>query len=188
MDQADVKRSKRLARVLRHRPGSVGLSLDPNGWVEVSSLLRALAEHGPAISREDLLRVVATNDKQRFEIDSRADRIRARQGHSVEVELALEPVDPPPVLYHGTPQRHLASILTTGLDRRRRHHVHLSADVETARRVGRRRGEEVILEVDAAAMAAAGMVFWRTGNGVWLTDAVPPSFIAVHSPRTGAGQ
>lgn len=177
MNQADVKRSKRLSLVLRHRPDSIGITLDDNGWVEIPALLSALTERGTAITRDDLLRVVANNDKQRFELDASADRIRARQGHSVEVELALDPVAPPAVLYHGTPRRNLDSILSTGLDRRQRHHVHLSADIETAHRVGRRRGDEVVLVVDAAAMASAGIVFWRTDNGVWLTDSVPARFV-----------
>lgn len=121
---------------------------------------------------------MSTNDKQRFELDPFGDRIRARQGHSVEVDLALEPAAPPDVLFHGTPRRNLDSIRATGLDRRERHHVHLSPDVETAQRVGRRRGAAVVLAVDAAAMTAAGVAFWRTGNGVWLTDRVPPEHIS----------
>lgn len=179
MDQADIKRSKRLSLVLRHRPDSIGIALDDNGWVQVSDLLAALSEHGTAMSHDDLRRVVANNDKQRFELDAVSGRIRARQGHSIAVELALEPVPPPEVLYHGTPKRNLDSILTTGLDRRGRHHVHLSADIETARRVGQRRGEAVVLVVDAAAMAAGGAKFWHTENGVWLTDRVAPSFLSV---------
>lgn len=188
MNPADIKRSKRLSLVLRHRPDSIGLTLDENGWVEVPTLLTALSEHGSAFSRDDLLRVVANDDKQRFEIDPVSDRIRARQGHSISVELALEPVEPPVVLYHGTPKRNLDSILATGLDRRKRHHVHLSADIETARRVGRRRGEEIVLVVDAAGMAARGIVFWRTGNGVWLTESVPPPFLTVLQAAAAAAE
>ena len=179
MHPDDVRRSKRLALVLRHKPGAVGVRLDEQGWVDVTALLRALAAHGTPMSREDLSRVVEDNDKQRFEWDLGSDRIRARQGHSIEVDLGLAPADPPPVLFHGTPRRNLGSILATGLDRRRRHHVHLSSDVATARRVGERRGEAVVLRVDAAAMAAAGTRFWVTGNGVWLTDAVPPAHLSL---------
>jgi len=178
MDPSDVSRSKRLSLVLRHRPDSVGLSLDPHGWVAVPGLLEALARHGTPLSREDLDRVVETNDKQRFEWDVEHDRIRARQGHSVEVDLELEAATPPGRLFHGTPLRNLDSILTHGLDRRRRHHVHLSADVATARTVGARRGEHAVLLVDASAMCAAGHAFWVTSNGVWLTDEVPPAYLA----------
>jgi len=175
---ADRRASKRLSFVLRHRPDSIGLSLSEHGWVGVDDLLAALATSGTALSRDDLSRVVSTNDKQRFELDPVTDRIRARQGHSVEVDLALEPAAPPDVLFHGTPRRNLDSIRETGLDRRARHHVHLSPDVETAQRVGRRRGDAVVLAVDAAAMAAAGHTFWRTDNGVWLTEQVPPEHVS----------
>ncbi|WP_028655698.1 RNA 2'-phosphotransferase [Nocardioides sp. J54] len=177
MIQADIKRSKRLSLVLRHRPDSIGLTLDDSGWVDIDRLLSALSEHGTHMSHDDLLRVVATNDKQRFELDAPSQRIRARQGHSVDVELGLEPVPPPAVLYHGTPRRNLDSILATGLDRRKRHHVHLSGDIETARRVGARRGDEIVLAVDASGMATAGLLFWRTDNGVWLTERVPTQFL-----------
>ena len=185
MRPEDVRTSRRLSYVLRHRPDSVGIDLTESGWVGVDVLLRALAESGTTLSREDLERVVRTNDKQRFELDPVGDRIRARQGHSVEVDLALVPVEPPGVLFHGTPKRNLASILATGLDRRRRHHVHLSGDVGTAERVGRRRGPAVVLAIDAAAMSAAGHEFWHTDNGVWLTDSVAPEFISVQSTIRG---
>ena len=177
----DIRLSKRLSYVLRHRPDSVGLTLGDHGWVGVDDLLAALARSGTRTSPEDLERVVAANDKQRFELDRLRGRIRARQGHSVEVDLGLEPVAPPGTLFHGTPQRNVDSILADGLDRRQRHHVHLSADIETAQRVGRRRGSAVVLTVDAAAMSAVGQLFWCTDNGVWLTDRVAPEFIAVHS-------
>lgn len=172
-----VRLSKRLSYVLRHNPGSVGLALDEAGWVPVEELLKALK-----ITRSQLELVVAGNDKQRFAIVG--ERIRASQGHSVDVELGLEPVPPPQALYHGTPRRNLPSIRRDGLVKRGRHHVHLSADIETAAKVGNRRGVAVVLTVDAAGMAAAGHVFYHCANGVWLTDRVPPSFLA--EPDTGA--
>ena len=165
--------------MLRHRPESLGLVLDAHGWVAVSDLLTALAEHGSTLTRADLERIVRESDKQRFELDQADDRIRARQGHSVDVDLALSPSAPPAVLFHGTPLRNRDSIIATGLERRGRHHVHLSPDTETAARVGARRGEHVVLVVDAAAMAAEGFEFLRTENGVWLTASVPPRFITV---------
>lgn len=177
MNADDVRRSKRLSLVLRHRPESVGVTLDPHGWVDVDALLRGLAAHGTPMTRDELDRVVVGNDKQRFEWDLESDRIRARQGHSVAVELDLDPATPPDVLFHGTPVRNLEPILRDGLHRARRHHVHLSADEDTAHRVGSRRGEHVVLVVEAAAMHAAGHVFRVTGNGVRLTDAVPAEFV-----------
>jgi putative RNA 2'-phosphotransferase len=171
-----VKLSKRMSKALRHDPARAGLTLDPAGWVPVAELLAALG-----IDRADLDEVVATNDKQRFSIGLGPDgveRIRANQGHSVPVELGLTPMPPPDRLHHGTSAAALESIRATGLNRGGRHHVHLSPDEETARRVGARRGGAVvILTVDAAAMARDGHEFFRSDNGVWLTDEVPPQYL-----------
>ena len=173
-----VRISRRLSYVLRHDPASVGLTLDAQGWVAVDDLLAALA-----LSRAELDAVVAGNDKRRYAVrpgPSGRDEIRASQGHSVPVDLDLEAVPPPPVLYHGTSAAALPSIRARGLERGGRHHVHLSPDVTTAHAVGgRRRGEVAILAVDAAAMAAAGHLFYRSANGVWLTDHVPPEHLRV---------
>jgi putative RNA 2'-phosphotransferase len=173
-DPDQVRLSKRLSLVLRHRPESAGLTLDANGWVPVAELLTALR-----ISRADLEEVVRNNDKSRFVISAGADgaeRIRANQGHSrrVNVDLDLPPADPPGTLFHGTPRTNLPAILREGLRPGSRQHVHLSPDVATALVVGRRRSSDVVvLEVAAGAMAAAGHVFHRSVNGVWLTASVP---------------
>ncbi|WP_347058844.1 RNA 2'-phosphotransferase [Blastococcus sp. HT6-30] len=169
-----VRMSKRLSFVLRHRPDSVGLTLDDAGWADVGQLLAALR-----ISREQLELVVATNDKRRFAFDPTGTRIRASQGHSVAVDLGYGPEQPPEVLFHGTVERVLPAILAEGLRPGRRHAVHLSADVVTARAVGGRRGRPVVLRVDAAGMAAGGSSFSRSANGVWLVDTVPPQFLTV---------
>lgn len=169
--------SRRLCYVLRHAPDSVGLSLDAAGWVDVDELLTGLARAGTPLSRADLDVVVRTSDKQRFAYDASGSRIRANQGHSVPVDLNLEAQAPPAVLYHGTDDRALDSIRNQGLTSRGRHHVHLSADVETATAVGARRGSPVVLAVDAAAMAADGMQFYRSANGVWLVQAVPARYL-----------
>jgi putative RNA 2'-phosphotransferase len=121
--------------------------------------------------------VVSEDDKKRFEWGKGGERIRARQGHSVEVELGYTPQSPPELLYHGTVAKFLVSIMAGGLLKGERHHVHLSADVETATRVGRRRGTPVIIVVDSSRMAAAGVEFFNTPNGVWLTDHVPPEYL-----------
>ncbi|NEK60011.1 RNA 2'-phosphotransferase [Geodermatophilus sabuli] len=174
-DRGDVVRlSKRMAYLLRHAPASAGLTLDAAGWVDVDDLLLALG-----VSRAELDHVVATNDQRRFAVDGTGTRIRASQGHSVAVDLGYPPEAPPAELFHGTVERFLPAILAEGLRPGRRHAVHLSADVDTARRVGARRGRPVVLRVDAAAMAAAGVPFARSANGVWLVGAVPPEHLAV---------
>jgi putative RNA 2'-phosphotransferase len=180
-----VRVSKRLSYVLRHRPDSVGLTLDDAGWVDVDALLAALAAHGLPLTREDLDRVVAGNDKRRFAFDDGGTRIRASQGHSVAVALGYAAEPPPDVLFHGTPVSNLPAILTEGLRPGNRHAVHLSPDEATARTVGERRGRAAVLRVDAAGLAATGAVFTRSANGVWLVDAVPPAFLAVLDGRPG---
>lgn len=177
----DVKKiSKQLAYVLRHRPDSIGITLGPDGWVPIDTLLDAMRAHGKGISRATLDAVVADNDKQRFAIDG--DRIRASQGHSVQVDLGLTPIAPPARLYHGTARRYLDSIMASGVHRGSRHHVHLSGDPGTARNVGSRHGSPVILVVDAAAMAADGHTFYRSANGVWLTDEIPAPYLRGEAP------
>lgn len=172
-----VRISKYLSKHLRHQPERLGLELGPGGWVAVDELLAACARHNFPISRDELDAVVRDNDKQRFAFDPSGTLIRAQQGHSVEIDLQLEAATPPTVLYHGTIERNLPAILGDGLLKMQRHHVHLSPDVETATRVGARRGRPVILEVDAAAMQQAGFSFYRSGNGVWLVDHVPPQYL-----------
>ncbi|HEY5835243.1 RNA 2'-phosphotransferase [Streptomyces sp.] len=174
-----VKVSKFLAMVLRHRPESVGMVLDEGGWVDVDELLAACAAGGRRFSRAELDHVVATNSKKRFAFSADGRRIRASQGHSVAVELGLPPAPPPDVLYHGTAAATLPVILREGLKPMSRQDVHLSADVETAVRVGARHGRPVVLAVDAAGLAAAGHEFRVSANGVWLTDGVPPERLGV---------
>ena len=171
--------SKYLSKYLRHAPHELGLTLQPGGWVPLDDLLAATEEIGFPISYDELVEVVETNDKRRFSFDDSGDLIRANQGHSVEVDLQLEEAIPPEVLYHGTVERFLPSILGEGLVRGNRHHVHLSKDQETARKVGARRGKPVILTVDAGQMHRDGHHFFVSANGVWLTDAVPPSRLTI---------
>ncbi len=170
-----MKVSKYLSKHLRHQPERIGLELDANGWTEIDALLQATARHGFPITREELAHVVATNDKRRFAIEG--TRIRASQGHTVDVDLDLPAAEPPAYLYHGTVAAHLPAIRAEGLRPMARHHVHLSPDRETATRVGARRGRPVVLSVDAGAMHRAGHVFRVSANGVWLADAVPPEFL-----------
>ncbi|GAA1239250.1 RNA 2'-phosphotransferase [Kitasatospora nipponensis] len=180
-EKRTVKTSKMLSRILRHDPGRIGVTLDEGGWVPVETLLTALTRCGNRLSRAELDHVVATNNKQRFAYSPDGLRIRANQGHTVEVDLGLAAAEPPAVLYHGTGHGSVAAIMHEGLRPMARQDVHLSADVETAVRVGARHGRPVVLAVDAAALAAAGHVFRVSANGVWLTDSVPPHHLTRHS-------
>ncbi|MCP2272950.1 putative RNA 2'-phosphotransferase [Actinokineospora diospyrosa] len=176
-DKMIIRLSKRLSKVLRHDPGSIGVTLDAAGWVDVDDLLKALAAHGTRMSRATLDRVVAENNKSRFAFDGTGARIRASQGHTVAVELELPEAPPPPVLYHGTVAAAMPGIRAEGLKPMKRHHVHLSATTETAVNVGSRRGKPIVLEVDAGRMAQAGHVFLLSANGVWLTAHVPVEYL-----------
>lgn len=178
MKAALVPLSKFLSKVLRHQPELIGVELDPQGWIEVDLLLAKCAEHGKkALSRETLEEIVSSNDKQRFAFSEDRRRIRANQGHSVEVDLELPTIEPPETLFHGTATRHLPSIMESGLLPGTRQQVHLSADRETAWKVGSRHGKPVILRVLALQLHAAGGKFSRSANGVWLVDAVPPQYL-----------
>lgn len=169
--------SKFLSWVLRHRPQAIGLQLGAQGWVEVDELIRLSHAAGTRFDREQLLAVVRDNDKQRFTLSADGLRIRAAQGHSVAVELDLQPCTPPQCLFHGTAAHSVQSILAQGLQPRSRQQVHLSADQHTARKVGQRHGVPVVLHVAALKMHDAGHPFFQADNGVWLTDQVPPDFI-----------
>ena len=177
MEAALVSSSKFLSLVLRHKPGLIGITLDSSGWIAVDELLAACAAHGHKLTRAELEQVVRQNNKQRFAFSADNLRIRANQGHSVPVQLDYAPSVPPAALYHGTVQRFLADIRSQGLCKRARHHVHLSPSRQEAEAVGTRRGVPIVLEVRAAAMASQGFVFFRSPNGVWLTDEVPPAFL-----------
>jgi putative RNA 2'-phosphotransferase len=172
-----VRISKFLSKHLRHAPEAIGITLEPGGWVNVDTLLEACAKHGMRISRETLDTVVTENNKQRFGFDETGTLIRANQGHSTNVELEFESLTPPETLYHGTATKFLPSILETGIQRMKRHHVHLSSDTETAAKVGSRHGKLVILEVNTRAMVEEGFVFYRSENNVWLVDNVPVKFL-----------
>jgi putative RNA 2'-phosphotransferase len=168
--------SKFLALILRHKPEAGGLSLDAEGWADVEAVLGAVRRRFGSFDPGQLEELVRTSDKQRYAFNESGGKIRANQGHSVAVDLRLTPLAPPPLLYHGTSERLVGAIMKQGLVKGRRHHVHLSQDIETARRVGARRpGRPVVLEVRSGVMT--GHLFFRSANGVWLTDHVPPEYL-----------
>lgn len=172
--------SKAMSKFLRHAPEQIGLVLDEGGWVAVTDLLIGLAEHADlSLTRTDLDEIVRENDKQRFSFSEDGRRIRANQGHTTDVDLQLRPRVPPNVLYHGTGASTADAIVAQGLRRMRRHHVHLSADPLTARKVGGRHGRPVVFEIDAARMYADGREFFCSDNGVWLSVEVPPQYLKV---------
>jgi putative RNA 2'-phosphotransferase len=173
-EQQRTKISKRLSYILRHAPDSVGLTLDENGWASVHDLM---SKFGRPLSIEDLKEVVETNEKKRFAFNDDLTKIRASQGHSIEIDLAYQPTTPPEFLFHGTATRFIESIKKDGLLKGSRHHVHLSLDETTARKVGARHGSPVILTLKSKEMYEAGYVFYVSENDVWLTEHVPTRFI-----------
>lgn len=174
---ANVEKSKLLARWLRHRPDAIGLVLDNNGWADLDELLLKAAETGINFRKDELLRIAAEDDKQRYSLSADGLRIRAAQGHSVSVDLRLPVKTPPPVLYHGTVHKFLPAIRDKGLLPGNRRDVHLSANTVTAESVSRRRGEPVVLIIVTHALLKDGYFFRQSVNGVWLTGAVPARYI-----------
>ncbi len=171
--------SKFISYHLRHNPEALGLELAPGGWVRVDQLLEGAVRHGFSFSREELVQVVETSDKKRFSFDASGQQIRANHGHSVPVDLQLEPASPPEILYHGTASHSVESILQDGLEKRSRIYVHLSIDVPTARSVGSRHGSPVILRIATGEMHAAGHTFYCSTSGVWLVENVPAQYLQV---------
>ena len=177
--------SKFLSLVLRHKPDEIGLSLDAEGWIKVDTLLHAMQKAGVRIDRELLRQVVAQNNKQRFSFSDDGLMIRANQGHSLPVELGLDPLVPPEILFHGTATRFLDSICKQGLLPKGRQQVHLSPDEQTAIKVGQRHGKVAVLQVLAGEMHKKGFLFYCSKNGVWLTETVPPEFLNFPSKENG---
>jgi len=170
--------SKFLSLALRHQPEKIGLQLDGNGWANLDELIEKMNAKSLAVDMAMIETVVATNDKKRFIFNENKTSIRANQGHSIEVELNLQPTVPPAILYHGTAEKFLPSILQNGLQKQSRQHVHLSGATDTAKNVGSRHGKPVVLTIDTKAMHEEGFVFYLSENKVWLTDAVPVQYIS----------
>jgi putative RNA 2'-phosphotransferase len=172
-----TRRSKFLSLILRHEPERVGLILDHAGWVAVADLLAAVNAHGVPLTRAELDHVVATNEKKRFAFSEDGLRIRASQGHSIDIDLQYSAQTPPDVLFHGTATRFLEGIRMDGLRKMERHDVHLSAETKVTTQVGSRHGKPALLKIRAGDMHRDGFVFRQSANGVWLTECVPPQYI-----------
>lgn len=179
ISKSDMRISKFISLVLRHKPQEANLTLDEYGYVNISELLKGLNDKGYRANLEDLQRIVKEDDKQRYSFSIDGTKIRANQGHSVKVNLELIPVDPPVVLYHGTALRVKDNILQNGIQKQKRQYVHLSADIDTAIKVGKRHGEPIIFIVDAKTMVENGYKFYLSDNKVWLTDNVPVRYIKI---------
>lgn len=177
----DVKLSKFLSLVLRHQPEAAGITLDRHGWADVKKLLAGVRRTGRQLDMETLERIVRENNKQRYSFNEDHTKIRANQGHSVQVDVELKEAQPPEYLFHGTASRFLPAIYREGIRKMERQYVHLSDDFQTAMAVGRRHGSPVVLTLNAAAMARDGVTFWLSENGVWLCEYVSPKYF------TGSG-
>jgi len=176
-EQQKRKISTFMSLVLRHKPQELGLRLDENGWTSVSEFLDKMNSKGNNLDFESLEEIVATNDKKRFAFNDEKTKIRASQGHSVTIDLALQEIVPPEILFHGTVEKFISEIKSKGLLKMSRQHVHLSKDKETAIKVGSRRGNPIILIIDSTKMHQDGFKFYQSENGVWLTDEVPSNYI-----------
>jgi putative RNA 2'-phosphotransferase len=178
--KGSVKQSKFLSFVLRHKPEQIGISLEDEGWTDVEILIKQCRSHGRRLSMDDLRKIVAKDGKGRYSFNEDETKIRANQGHSIEVDMKFEPQDPPDTLYHGTGAESLDSIMDCGLSKMKRQYVHLSLDLDTATKVGARHGVASILIVNTKAMKAEGYKFYLSENQVWLTENVPPDFLTVY--------
>jgi putative RNA 2'-phosphotransferase len=176
-EKENINTSKFLSLVLRHKPEEIGLELDENGWANTEELIEKCNRKGQKLNVELLEAIVATNEKKRFALNEDKSKIRANQGHSIEVDLNLIEVIPPEELYHGTVKNGIDEILIHGLKKMNRQHVHLSKDVETAKIVGARRGKPIILKIDSKKMHEDNYKFYVSENGVWLSDFVPSQYI-----------
>ena len=172
----DKSTSKFISLILRHKPGAIGITLDEHGWADVRELIAGVSRTHP-IDIDALERIVAEDEKQRYSFNEDKTLIRANQGHSIPVDVELEEVEPPEILYHGTGEKYVESIDKQGLLPKSRLYVHLSGDEETARKVGQRHGKPVIYIVYSGQMHGDGIVFYKSVNGVWLTKAVPVKYL-----------
>lgn len=170
--------SKLISLVLRHHPERLGLTLDSHGWADTKALINAINAIQP-FNMEQLENIVRTDKKQRYAFSPDKTRIRANQGHSIPVDLELTSRTPPAILWHGTGEKFVNAIIQSGLKPMGRQYVHLSADPETAVKVGKRHGRPILFTVDAARMASDGLLFYCSENGVWLTDAVPVKYLKI---------
>jgi putative RNA 2'-phosphotransferase len=175
---ADQETSKFIALILRHKPEAIGITLDEHGWADVQELIAGVSRTHP-LSIAQLEDIVRTDSKQRYSFNEDHTLIRANQGHSIPVDVELKKTEPPAILYHGTGEKYVPSILKEGLVPKSRLYVHLSADATTAMNVGKRHGKPVVFRIDTQSMAKGGYDFFLSVNCVWLTKCVPAQFLNI---------
>lgn len=172
----DIDLGRFISLILRHKPETIGIQLDENGWADVNELLMGINRNGRKINREDLERIVKENNKKRYIFNDDKTKIRANQGHSLNVDVELKEAIPPNILYHGTGEKAIESIKREGIDKRNRQFVHLSADIDTAMKVGARHGRPFVFKVDAQKMHEDGYIFYLSENNVWLCEHIPKEY------------
>ncbi len=175
----NMRISKFMSLILRHKPEEIGLTLDEYGYINISDLIKGLNKKGYKVTISDIERIVAEDGKQRYSFNDDKTKIKANQGHSIKVNLELQAVEPPKVLYHGTATRFIESMRKEGIKKQNRQYVHLSADVETATKVGKRHGELIIFKINSEQMSKDGYKFFLSENKVWLTDYVPVKYFEI---------
>ena len=165
-----------MSLILRHKPETIGISLDEHGWANVDELIAGIARTHE-FSMDILEEIVRTDNKQRYSFNEDKTLIRANQGHSIPVDVELEEAEPPEQLWHGTGEKYVASIDKQGLIPKSRLYVHLSKYKETAINVGKRHGKPVLYIVKVGDMVRDGYQFFLSKNGVWLTKEVPVEYL-----------
>ena len=175
----EKKLSKFLSMLLRHKPETLNLKIDDNGWTDVNILITKINAQGHNINQSDIDQVVINSDKKRFSFNSDKTKIKANQGHSIKVKLYFKTKIPPTILYHGTQASNKIIIRKKGINKMKRHHVHLSSDLDTAIKVAKRRGPDIVIfTIDTKTMVKDNIKFYISDNEVWLTDFIDPKYIA----------
>ena len=172
-----IKLGKFLSLILRHKPETIGIKLDNNGWADVNKLIKGVKEQNWIIDKNILEEIVSTNDKQRYSFNENHTKIRANQGHSINVDVELKEMEPPEYLLHGTAERFSGSIRKLGLKPQSRLHVHLTEDRDLAIKNGSRYGKPEVLVIESSTMYEDGYKFYKSENNVWLTEFVPRKYI-----------
>ena len=171
-----IKTSRFISLILRHKPETIGITLDEHGWANVEELIAGVNKKYP-IDMQIIEKIVDEDDKNRYSFNEDKTMIRANQGHSIAVDVELKKLNPPDILYHGTGEKYVESIEKQGLIRKNRLYVHLSNDIETAEKVGKRHGKPVIYEINCKKMVENGIEFLKSENNVWLVESVPVKYL-----------